>query len=240
MLRLTGAPDLVSYGLAKMSDAGEREFVAEHEPLVRSIAHRIRAQLELTTALEDLVAYGFRGLLEARERFDPSRGVQFSTFAHYRVRGAILDGVRQMAYLPRRAHQKRKAAEALDWAAEAAGVARAASPEARDDVAATLEAIDDILGKTCAAFVIAAVGQSKEDAPPGPEEELLIGEDRERVLGALEVLPERERALIEGYYLNDRTIEEIGREMGITKSWASRLHTRALALLKKALEASER
>lgn len=222
-----------------MDDAGEREFVAEHRPLVRTLASRIKTQLELTTDLEDLIAYGFTGLLEARERFDPSRGVQFTTFAYYRIRGAILDGVRHMAYLPRRMHVKRKAAEAIDRAAEAAALSRAATPEERTDALAALEAIDDILGRASAAFVISALGQSKQEQEPDAEESLILGEDRARVAAALDVLPERERTLIEGYYLNDRTIEEMGIEMGISKSWASRLHTRALRLLREALDEGE-
>ncbi len=221
-----------------MDDASEREFIEENEPLVRKLALRIRAQLELTTDLEDLIAYGFRGLVEARDRFDPSRGVQFATFAHYRVRGAILDGVRQMAYLPRRIHAQRKAAEAFDRAAESVAEQRAASPGERADMAATLEAMDDVLGRTSAAFVISVLGQSQEDAPPAPDDEVSSSRERARVAAALDVLPERERALIEGYYFHDRTLEELGSEMGISKSWASRLHTRALGLLRDALERS--
>lgn len=219
-------------------DAAERDFVREHEPFVRKLAGAIRAQLDLPTELEDLVAYGFRGLLEARARFDPSRGVRFESFAHYRVRGAIFDGIRQMAYLPRRAHLHRKTAEALDRAAVEVAMQRAAHPEARADAAATLASIDDILGKTCAAFVIAAVGQSADDAPEGPDDEAVRAEDRARISAVLGVLDERERALIEGHYFADRTIEEVGAEMGISKSWASRLHSRALGRLREALEAA--
>jgi RNA polymerase sigma factor for flagellar operon FliA len=219
-----------------MDDAAERDFIKEHEPLVRKLAGRIRAQLELTTDLEDLIAYGFRGLIEARDRFDPTRGVQFTTFAHYRVRGAILDGVRQMAYLPRRIHAQRKAAEALDRTAELAGQERAAA--GRSDTGATLAAIEGILGRTSAAYVISVLGQSQDDARPGPDDEAILGEHRRRITAALAVLPPRERALIEGYYFHDRTLEEVGAEMGISKSWASRLHTRALGLLRDALALS--
>ncbi|MCZ7678771.1 MAG: sigma-70 family RNA polymerase sigma factor [Sandaracinaceae bacterium] len=125
----------------------------------------------------------------------------------------------------------------LDRAAEEVAIERAARPEDRAEAAATLAAIDDILGKTCAAFVIAAVGQSPEDdAPETPDEEAVRAEDRARIGAVLGVLDERERALIEGHYFADRTIEEIGAEMGISKSWASRLHSRALGRLRSALE----
>ncbi len=207
--------------------------------MVRKLAMRIRAQLELNSDLDELIAYGFRGLMEARQRFDPTRGVLFSTFAHYRVRGAILDGVRTMAYLPRRIHHRRRAAEALDQTAESAAFVRGSEPSVRSDMAATLNAIDDVLSKCCAAFIVSAVGQGAEDAPPGAEDMLLENEARGRVNAALDLLPERERAVIEGYYFENRTIDELGAALGVSKSWASRLHTRALGMLRDALERAD-
>lgn len=218
-----------------MDEVDDREFVKEHEALVRKLAMRIRAQLDLSVSDEDLVAYGFRGLLEARQRFDPTRGVLFGTFAYYRVRGAILDGVRTMAYLPRKVHAHRRSAEALDRLAESVAFDRAARPSERSDVGSTLEAIDDILSKTSAAFIISVVGQASDHTAPGPEDSAMEGEVRARVRAALERLPERERAVVEGHYFEDRTLEEVGDAMGISKSWASRLHARALGRLRDAL-----
>jgi len=221
-----------------MEERADREFVKAHEPLVRKLASRIRAELDLIVELDDLVSYGFGGLLEARERFDPTRGVLFTSYAHYRIRGAILDGVRQMARLPRRAHDLRKAAEALDLAAESAGEERAARSGAKPDVGATLASIDDILGQYSAAFVISALGQA-ERAPRSPENEAHAGEQRGRVSEALECLPERERLVIEGFYFEDRSLEELGSSLGISKSWCSRLHTRGLGMLRDALGPKE-
>lgn len=217
--------------------ADDERFVAEHAALVRKIAHRVRAELDLTCDLEDLIGFGQAGLLEARQRFDPSRGVQFTTFAHYRVRGAILDGVRKMAYLPRRAHEKRRAAEAIDWELEAMGEARAASPEARNDLEATLAAVDDVLGKITASFMLAAVGQDESEPAQTPEEALIGASERARLHEALRTLPERESIVIRGMYFEGRNLEDIGAELGISKSWACRIHTRALGMLREALEA---
>ncbi len=208
-------------------------FVQQHQSLVRKQALRVRAQFELRTDLEDLIAYGMQGLLEAQRRYDPARGVQFKHFAYYRIRGAIVDGVRQMAYLPRRTHQLRRAAETLDRAAEEATFARATSPEARSSAAQTLAAIDDILGKTCAAFVIDAVGQ---DDPDDPEVEAIAAEERSRVLRALDVLEERERRVVEQYYFAGRTLDDIGAELGVGKSWVSRICSKALRKMRTVLE----
>ena len=87
------------------------ELIARHEKMVLGLACRLRRELGLRGELDDLIAFGFGGLLEAQHRFDPTRGIRFQTFAYHRIRGAMLDGVRKMALFPRRAHERFKAAE---------------------------------------------------------------------------------------------------------------------------------
>lgn len=216
---------------------GDDEFVKEFEGFVRGIATRVKNELDLTCDADDLVAWGFQGLLEARSRFDASRGVQFNTFAYYRVRGAVIDGVRKMAYLSRRAHQLRKFAEAADDVLEQESAARAATPEVRADVQATVQAIDDVLGKLTASFVIASLGQDQESAPAPADEQMIRVEDGERVRRALATLPEREHKVVRGLYFEGRVLDDIAGDLGVSKSWASRIHTKALGMLRVALEA---
>lgn len=224
--------------VAGRSSEDER-FIQEHQALVRSIAQKVRAQLDLNCDLDDLIAFGFQGLLEARGRFDASRGVQFNTFAYYRIRGAIIDGVRQMAYLPRRVHARARAAAAGDWIAEEVGVTRAAVPAERTNLDETVRTFDETLGRLTACFVLAAVGQSPDDAPKGADEALIDDEQGGRVRRALGRLAERERALVEGFYFEGRQFDEVAAELGISKSWASRLHAKALSQLRAALEEEE-
>ena len=217
----------------------DNEFVRQYEPFVRGIAKHTTAQLEIEGDLEDLVAAGFEGLLDARKRFDASRGVAFKSFAYYRVRGAVIDAVRQNAYLPRRAYARLKAAEALDLegeqAAEQRGAAEAAGAVARDPEQG-LRAIDGILGRIAAAYCTAA-GTESDDPPesPNPEHAFLARERHDRLRRALDALPEPERALLQGHYLQDRRFDEIAKDLGLSKSWASRLHTRALDKLRELL-----
>jgi RNA polymerase sigma factor for flagellar operon FliA len=211
-------------------------FVKEYEGFVRSIASRVKNELDLTCEAEDLVAWGFQGLLEAKQRYDASRGVQFNTFAYYRVRGAVIDGVRKMAYLSRRAHQMRKFAEAADDVLEHEAAARSATPEARADVQQTVQAIDDVLGRLTAAFVIASVGQDESSAPEAPDEQLIRADERVRVREIVAKLPEREGIVVRGLYFEGRLLDDIAKDLGISKSWASRIHTKALALMKTTLE----
>ena len=220
----------------------DNEFVRQYEPFVRGIAKHTTAQLEIEGDLEDLVAAGFEGLLDARNRFDPARGVAFKSFAYYRVRGAVIDAVRQNAYLPRRAYARLKAAEALDLEGEQAVEQRAGAEvggagAAARDPEQSLRAIDGILGRIAAAYCTAA-GSESDDPPesPNPEHALLARERHDRLRRALDALPEPERALLQGHYLQDRRFDEIAKDLGLSKSWASRLHTRALDRLRELLE----
>lgn len=222
---------------AASTRAVDDAFVKEHEGLVRNIAGRVRKELDLHCELDDLVAWGFQGLIEARARFDSSRGVQFGTFAHYRVRGAVIDGVRKMAYLSRRAHIARKVAEAADDLLEHEAATRAASPEARADVQQTVQAIDDVLGKLTAAFVIASVGQDDSASPEPADEQLIRADESVRVREAVAKLPEREAKVVRGLYFEGRLLDDVAKELGVSKSWASRIHTKALALMKGSLSA---
>ncbi len=195
-------------------------FIAQHEKMVRALASRLRRELALHGELEDLVAFGFGGLLEARHRFDPARGVRFQTFAYHRVRGAMLDGVRKMAHLPRRAHER------LQQPAET-------PPTALPKAAAT--PLEKVFARVSAGLTTAGPlhGSLGDESP---EAALLKNESVARLLGALAGLSERQRTLVRGHYFEGRALDEIARELGISRSWASRLHTRALEELRRALE----
>lgn len=221
-------------------DLHDSEFVRQYETFVRGVARQTVAQLDLDCDMEELVACGFEGLIEARNRFDASRGVPFKSFAYYRVRGAMIDGIRRSAYLPRRAYARLKAAEAVDIEGEQQTEIAASSSTAKSSGAeATLRALDGVLGRVAAAYCTAATAEGAEESEAAvtPEQSLLLREQQERVVKALEVLNEQERALVRGHYIEGRRFDEIARELGLSKSWASRVHTRALGRLREALEA---
>jgi RNA polymerase sigma factor for flagellar operon FliA len=210
------------------------QFVKEYEGFVRAIALQTRAQLGLDSAIEDLVAFGFQGLLEARQRFDASKGVAFKSFAYYRVRGAILDGVRVMARLPRRAYARLRAAEALDQATEHNGQQQGAAQRA-PSVEGTLRSIDSILGRVAAAYTVAVTVEDAEQGAGSPEEALLHEERLTRMRSAVAKLPDRERHMIEGHYFQGKRFDALSAELGISKSWGSRVYAHALELLREAL-----
>jgi len=213
---------------------GDTELEA-HRELVERIVRGLIRELDLSCDPDDLRGWGFQGLLEAKQRFDATRGVRFSAFAHYRIRGAILDGVRSQGFLRRRAYARLKALEATDAVSEQ--LAEEHGERAPMSAEARAEALDATLGKITAAFLISAVGQGEDRAPEAPDQQLESAEVKGMVQKGLGALPERERILLEAVYFEGATIEAAGLRMGLSKSWASRLHAKALDRLRKHLEA---
>lgn len=194
------------------------QLIAQHEKMVHGLASRLRRELSLRGELDDLIAFGFGGLLEAQRRFDPGRGVRFQTFAYYRVRGAMLDGVRKMADLPRRAHERFQAA---------AEVTPTAAPTALEGAFTRMGT-----GLSTATVLQGSFGSET------PEAVLLKNESVSRLLQALPRLSPRQRVLVRGFYFEGRSIDAMARELGISKSWASRIHRSALQDLRDALGSS--
>jgi len=221
----------------------KKRLVADNLPYVRAIAARIKDQLPKEIEFDDLVAYGTQGLLEAAERYDGKHGASFTTFAYYRVRGAIFDGLRNLGWLPRgeyaRARFEERAAAYLANLAEreagmdeySDGELRALEDEVRDLAAA--------LGGVAAVFVTSLNlddEQAMRDDSPHPQARLEQREAESSLKAALSTLPDKEKRLIELYYFEEKTLEEVGGLLGLSKSWASRLHARAIDLLRAGLE----
>ena len=190
----------------------------------------------------DLVGYGTQGLIEAAGKFDPKQGVTFATFAYYRIRGAIFDGMRAMGWYSRgdyaRYRAEERANEYMASAAEREAARKTASPSAtKSDSARALEDIAHILSGVATVHITSIEGawEIPDDRFKAPDEELQDWQGRARVREALAGLPEKERRLMELYYFADMKLEEAGAKLGLSKSWACRLHARAVNLLREAL-----
>jgi RNA polymerase sigma factor FliA len=220
--------------------AADRDrLVEQHLSLVQAIAAKLKRTLGRTIDFEDLVAYGTKGLLEAADRFDPTQGASFTTFAYYRVRGAMLDGLRTMGWYSRadyaRYRAEERANEYLQSQSERNTAAKQAGATA--DAASALESIAEILGGVATIHLTsleAAASVADEKLPP-PDADLQRIQDQSRVREALKTLPEKERALMEMYYFGGKNLGEAGAALGLSKSWACRLHARAVDLLRAAL-----
>lgn len=213
-------------------------LLEKYGPYVRSLASTVRRQFSAQLELDELIAYGQIGLLEAADRFDPKVGANFLTFAHYRIKGAIYDGLRKMGVLKgsdaRSAYMGERSTAYLGNLSdrEQGGGNRGGSID--DDVMEISNAVAGL------AMVFAtslegseSLGFSDESLPV--DQRLELEQQRVRVRAAIEKLPEKERRLLQGYYFQGKTLEEAGAEIGQSKSWASRLHARAIERLKELL-----
>ncbi len=212
--------------------------------LVDVIARQVVRELGRVVELEDLRSMGHQGLLEAARRFDEAKGASFRRFANYRVRGAMIDGIRKGAPLPRRAHARLRSLEAALLVSEAA--AEDAPPGSMPPLGAVAseQRLSDHLADMATAMAIGllavpTVGEEGEatalDLAHTPEEALEEAEVRQLVLHALEDRPDDERTLVRRHYLEGERFDHVAASLGLSKSWGSRLHTRAIARLTKRL-----
>ncbi|HEY0710762.1 MAG TPA: sigma-70 family RNA polymerase sigma factor [Polyangia bacterium] len=221
--------------------SGRDRLVADHLELVQAIAGKLKRTLGKSIDYDDLVGYGHRGLMEAADRFDPAQGVTFTTFAYYRIRGAMLDGMRTMGWYSRgdyaRYRAEERAQELLQNASEREGAAREAGAEATSSKGETLEQLAELLSSVATVHItsLEAASNVSDDRVQSAHDSLEMGQLGTRVRQAVGTLPEKERRLMELYYFEDKTLEDAGGALGLSKSWACRLHARAVSLLRDAL-----
>jgi RNA polymerase sigma factor FliA len=205
--------------------------------LVEMVAAQVSRSVGRSIEFDDLVGAGREGLLDAARRFEQERGVPFRVYANFRVRGAILDGVRQLSLLPRRAYERISALEAAARVSEGeAEQAFVGGPQLAPAAA------DQALAEHLSAIAMAAaVGIATEtrgegtDHEASPEAALGRAELIHVVRTAIGELSKDEGELVRRHYFEGERLEDIGRDLGMSKSWASRLHTRAVARLAKRL-----
>jgi len=207
------------------------KLIEENLPLVRRVAQRIAMKFSKGIDVDELEAFGREGLVAAASRYDPDRGVAFSTFAYYRVRGAIFDGLRNMGSLHKnpRASFERKADEYLESIGEEEHVPRTS-------VEAT-ERMSSALSNLTVAFVacVEAIEENPDQSLPDPSDVAETREEVGAVRRAVGCLPDKERTLLTLMYFQGLSMRAAADELDMSKGWASRLHARALERLRSIL-----
>jgi RNA polymerase sigma factor FliA len=218
-------------------------LVIHYTPLVRAVAHRLAANLPSYVEHADLVQSGIFGLLDAVERFDPERCPRFESYAAQRIRGAILDELRAQDWVPRtirgRVRELERAQERLERKLLRAATDRELADElgvaVRDLRALThhiqlisVEALDENGGGLSQVLA--------DDATPDPMSVVQARETLRQLADAVAGLGERDRTVIRLYYLENRTLAEIGAMLGVTESRVCQLHTRLVGRLRGKLE----
>ncbi len=231
-------------GVRDPSSIERGRFVESHVDLVRYVALRIHPRLPASVELDDLIHDGVLGLLDACDRFDPAQGARFRTYAEARVRGAILDGLRKKDWRPRSVRRMRRSIDAAiatlagrlgrtpteEEIAEQLGLELPAYRALLADAATgPLLSLDELTGDGESDHLV-----SLTDPPDGPFER------RERVAllaEAIAELPERERRILELYYVEGLTLKEIGAVLAVTESRICQIHSQATARLRVAVGA---
>jgi RNA polymerase sigma factor FliA len=232
-------PTLVPVAAPVPGSAEREQRVRDGLPKVRRIARQLLYRFKLPMPFDDLCGFGIDGLMDAVDRYDLVRGVSFATFAHLRIQGAILDGVRSSDRGYRPSLRLASPPAANDNAATGPV---APTPRARGRVGLVLSALP-----RPAAWPAPPPDAEAPSAPPrplapadgevsrDPEEEAHQRRIAERVRRAIASLPEKERQVVEQHYYGDSSFREIGTELGLSGPWAYRLHEKALAALREAL-----
>jgi RNA polymerase sigma factor for flagellar operon FliA len=205
--------------------------IQEGMPVVDLLAHQLRRQLG-SVDLDDLRSAGHEGLVGAARSFDASLGVPFRRWANLKVRGAMIDALRSQGGIPRRIYARLRAIEAADRVSEAT-----AEEETQTPVTTPAEAdarLGGYLARLATAMAVGLVAEATSDAEDAvdpvlsAEEQLAAHELGNLVRSAVDKQPEAERHLVKRHYFDGVTFDEAAKELGLSKSWASRLHARAI------------
>jgi RNA polymerase sigma factor for flagellar operon FliA len=225
--------------------AAEREaLITETVPLIKHIAHRVATRLPSNVELRDLINAGVIGLLDAVDKFEPERNVKFKTYAEVRIRGAILDSLRNLDWAPRSLRKKSKDLERT-YAELSQKLGRPASAEEvssamGEDLEDFHALVDQLHGLTIGSFENLSDSEDSEnyinyypdDGSNDPYAKFEASELTSMLAVAIEDLPEKERLVLSLYYYEEFTMKEIGALLGVNESRVSQLHTKATLRLR--------
>jgi RNA polymerase sigma factor for flagellar operon FliA len=225
------------------SDSDEYEkWVTEFAPLIRYVGHRLAFRLPPYLDIDDLIQAGVIGLMDAVQKYDPTKEAQFKTYAEFRIRGAMLDTIRSLDWVPRSVHEKMhlfqktydQLAKNLARAPEASEIAKALSMTDEEYEKFLFEAkgvsllhIEDLGISEDTSFDTIADSKATD-----PFLQLLAQDTQEELTEAIGHLPEKERRVVSLYYVEELTMKEIGKVLDITESRVCQLHTQAVLRLK--------
>jgi RNA polymerase sigma factor FliA len=218
----------------------QEQVVLEHLPLVRFIARRVHERLPRHVSIDDLYSAGIVGPLDALDKFDSSKNIEFRTYAQFRIRGAILDSLRHLDWMPRELRRKARAVEEAIHVLTGQLHRSPTETEIARQLHIHLGAYQRLLGElkglevgTLRSERSSGLGEGELVYVPGrPEDDPLFrflhAEMRERLTKAIMELPERERLVMSLYYYEETTMKAIGLILGVMESRVSQIHASAV------------
>lgn len=211
-------------------------LVNKYTSYVTSIARKVKRSLSPQIELDDLVSYGMTGLFEAADRFDASRGANFTTFSYYRIRGAIYDGLRGMGWVSRNEYQKIRFEEKATAYLESANYGYRPANKGSE---ADLEKMASQVRSLITIFITSIEGVSESELIDTQTKRQDTVLERKEILQllktAVESLPQADQRIIKEYYFKEKSLEETGKVLGLSKSWTSRRHAQVIEKLSIAL-----
>jgi RNA polymerase sigma factor for flagellar operon FliA len=227
--------------------ADKNHLLTEHMPLVKRLAHQMKAKLPPSVEVDDLVQAGMIGLLDAISRYEENHGAQFETYAVLRIRGAMLDELRSSDWMPRSTRQNmRKVEQAMATLQQQLG-----RPPSESEVAKSLKLsladYQEMLGDSGGHQLVYYEDFHDEDGNDSFLDRYAVDEDdplralmetdfRQAVIDAIDALPPREKLLMGLYYEEELNLKEIGAVMGVSESRVSQLHSQAVARMRAYLK----
>jgi RNA polymerase sigma factor FliA len=239
-------------GPGKLSVAERDQLVIRYAPWVKFIALRMAAKLPSHIQAEDLISAGIIGLIDALDKFNPAREVQFKTYAQIRIQGAMKDELRALDWASRSMRQKVKRLEQAYGTLEQ----KLGRPPSSEEVANSMgiamdefeELLDDVKGTSLVSLEELGQGPASEDKSTllealltrqdqDPLEMLNLQDLKKALTQAIAELPEKERLVLSLYYFEELTMKEVGKVLNLTESRISQLHTQAVLRLRGKLKA---
>ncbi|MDE6419139.1 MAG: FliA/WhiG family RNA polymerase sigma factor [Lachnospiraceae bacterium] len=234
------------YARTKAAETREK-IIIEYAPLVKVVAGRLSMYLGYNVEYEDLVSYGIFGLIDAIDKFDCAKDVKFETYASLRIRGAILDQIRKMDWIPRTVRQKQKQIDAAIRDIEVTTGRNATDAEIAGKLGITDDEYIDLQSQMKVTNLVSLndyLDQGGNEVPNDatassqfdmPEDVAMQSELKEMIIEAMDLLTEKERRVVELYYYEELSLKEISRVLEVSESRISQLHTRALQKMKERL-----
>lgn len=232
---------------AQTRSAGIREsLIMEYAGLVKIVAGRMGMYLGYTVEYDDLVGYGIFGLIDAIDKYELTKGVKFETYASLRIRGAILDQIRKMDWIPRTIRQKQKKLETAMHDLEAKFGRAATNEELAEELELSVEELEELVNQATLSNLVSldeyleqgsevqveAGNQQRFEQP----EQVIERQELKRMLAeAIDSLTEKEQKVIAFYYFEELTLKEISKILEVSESRISQLHTKALRKMKDRL-----
>jgi RNA polymerase sigma factor for flagellar operon FliA len=241
---------------AEDDERARERLVVAYSPLVKYVAGRMASGLPSHVEESDLISYGLLGLIGSIERFEPEREIKFETYAVSRIKGAIIDELRSLDWVPRSVRSKARDVERVHQKLENTLQRAPTEEEMAEELGMELEEFRDVLLDIANSSVLALddlwtiadpdggqvslLDTIKDPNAVDPQAELDSAELKDRIADAIEGLPERERLVIALYYYESLTLREIGEVLGVTESRVSQLHTKAVLGLRSSLQPAPR